>query len=578
MVIGGLAVILAGSVNVLACTSTIKTAVKDVATGLTWSGSEVTGASAYDTATVETFDSTATPNGTVSYYFFSNGTCTGTPSAAGGGQLKDLAPNSNTEGPLAAGSYAFQATYSDDTTYAGSTSACEPFTVTKAAPAVTTSVKDASGGATWTGSETLGASAFDTATVGPEQDSKVITGTVTYSFFDNGTCAGTASSKDTVTLSGGLVPNSSTEGPLGVSSYSFEASYSGDSNYAAATGSCEPLSVGKAVAVVTTWVKDASDGATWTGSEATGASAYDTATVGPEQDSAVITGSVTYSFFLNGSCTGTASSTDKVTLSGGTVPKSSTEGPLGAGSYSFLASYSGDSNYAAATGSCEPLSVGKAVVAVTTGVKAADGTAWTSSEPLGVSAYDTATVGPEQDSTLITGTVTYSFFLNGTCTLPASATDQVTLTGGTVPKSSTEGPLGAGSYSFVASYGGDNNYGAAAGKCEPFSVGQYTPVVTTVVDDAASGAAWSGFEATGASAYDTATVGPEQDDTLITGTVTYKFFPNGNCAVSGDASPITDVVTMTDGMVPNSSTEGPLGAGSYSFLASYSGDSNYAAA
>jgi len=588
LVIAGLAVILAGSVNVLACSSTITTAVKDAATGFAWSGSEVTGASAYDTAIVTTQDSTATPDGTVSYIFFpnGNGACTGTSSEAGGGKLNAnlTAPNSDTEGPLAAGSYAFQAEYSKDSTYARSTSSCETFTVKKAASVVTTSVKDASG-ATWSASDTLGAVAYDTATVGPEQDSKVITGNVTYSFFYNGICSGSPSSTDKVTMSGGTVPPSSNEGPLGVGSYSFEASYSGDSNYAAATGGCESLSVGKALPTVTTAVKDAASGAAWSGSETTGASAYDTATVGPEQDSQVITGTVTYSFFTNESCatTGDASPiTDTVTLSGGTVPRSSTEGPLGAGSYSFLASYSGDANYGPAIGSCEPLSVGKYTPAVTTAVKdAASGASWSGSEATGASAYDTATVGPEQDDTVITGTVTYSFFTNGSCATTGDAspiTDTVTLSGGTVPNSSTEGPLAAGSYSFLASYSGDANYGAAVGTCEPLSVGKYTPVVTTAVMDAANGAAWKGSEATGASAYDTATVGPEQDDTVITGTVTYSFFTNGSCASNGDAAPITDTVTMSGGTVPNSSTEGPLGAGSYSFLASYSGDSNYAPA
>ena len=107
-------------------TSSITTAVKDAATGLAWSGSEAIGASAYDTATVTTSDHTAT--GTVAYTFFTNGACSGTGTGAGGGALvSGAAPNSSTEGPLAAGSYAFQATYSGDSSYGGSTSACEPF-------------------------------------------------------------------------------------------------------------------------------------------------------------------------------------------------------------------------------------------------------------------------------------------------------------------------------------------------------------------------------------------------------------------------------------------------------------------
>jgi hypothetical protein len=71
-----------------------------------------------------------------------------------------------------------------------------------------------------------------------------ITGTVTYSFFTNGTCAAPADSTQTVTIAGGVVPNSSTHSNLAAGNYSFNASYSGDSNYAASGPSaCEPFNV-----------------------------------------------------------------------------------------------------------------------------------------------------------------------------------------------------------------------------------------------------------------------------------------------------------------------------------------------
>ena len=38
-------------------------------------------------------------------------------------------PNSNSQGPLAAGGYAFQAVYSGDANYTALTSGCEPFAV-----------------------------------------------------------------------------------------------------------------------------------------------------------------------------------------------------------------------------------------------------------------------------------------------------------------------------------------------------------------------------------------------------------------------------------------------------------------
>ena len=83
-----------------------------------------------DTSTVTPTPTGFTPTGSVTYTFFPTVACTDTGTAAGGGALVGGAPpNSNTQGPLAAGSYGFQATYSGDANYAGSTSTCEPLTV-----------------------------------------------------------------------------------------------------------------------------------------------------------------------------------------------------------------------------------------------------------------------------------------------------------------------------------------------------------------------------------------------------------------------------------------------------------------
>jgi hypothetical protein len=65
-------------------------------------------------------------------------------------------PNSSTESNLAAGSYSFQAAYSGDGNYSGSTGPCEPFTVaavvSKITPTGTTCSQFASGSASTQGS------------------------------------------------------------------------------------------------------------------------------------------------------------------------------------------------------------------------------------------------------------------------------------------------------------------------------------------------------------------------------------------------------------------------------------------
>src|SRR5262249_15789522 len=138
----------------------------------------------------------------------------------------------------------------------------------------------------------------------------------------------------TVTLTAsGAVPNSTTVGPLAAGSYSFQATYSGDANYAGSTGPCEPFSLGIPSTQTATTVFDAGTNAPWAGTESTGASAYDTSSVSGEQGGIVPTGTVAYTFFTNGSCQGSGTGAGTVTLdAAGNVPNSSTEHTLAAGS------------------------------------------------------------------------------------------------------------------------------------------------------------------------------------------------------------------------------------------------------
>src|SRR5262249_47783581 len=159
-------------------TSTTATTVFDAATNKAWSGTESTGSSAYDTATVTPSDG-FTATGTVSYTFFTNGSCQGAGSPAGTVTLDAAGDraHTNTEHALAAGNYSFQATYSGDSNYAGSTSPCEPFSVGQNSTTTSTTVFDATTNAPWSGSETTGASAYDTATISGQQDGIMPTGT-----------------------------------------------------------------------------------------------------------------------------------------------------------------------------------------------------------------------------------------------------------------------------------------------------------------------------------------------------------------------------------------------------------------
>jgi hypothetical protein len=495
-----------------------------------------------------------TPTGTVAFTFFANNTCTGAGTSAGTGTLSGGTATSSPEASLLAGSYSFEASYSGDTNYAPSTGSCEPLIVNQGTSATTTAVQ--LGGTTVT-SVPLGSTVTDQATVSGT-GAGTPTGTVTFTFFTNGTCTGTGSPAGTGTLASG-VASSSAEGPLSaVGSYSFQASYSGDSNYTGSTGNCEPFTVSKASTQTLTSVLS---GTTPVTSVALGTSVTDQATVSGT-GAGTPTGSVTFTFYANGGCTGTGTGAGTGTLASG-VANSAPSGSLAAGSYSYLAVYSGDGNYLTSTGSCEPFTVGQAnTVTVTTvqlGGMAVTGAA------LGSTVTDQATVTGTGAGTP-TGTVTFTFYSNGTCAGTGSPAGTGTLAAG-VANSGSEGPLLAGSYSFKAVYGGDSNYLGSTGACEPLTVNKAMSQTVTTVQQ--GGAAVTAV-ALGSSVTDQATVTGTGAGTP-TGTVTFTFFSNGTCAGTGASA---GTKSLSAG-VATSNAEGSLLAGSYSFQATYSGDSNY---
>jgi hypothetical protein len=351
--------------------TTITTTVFDAGTGVAWSGTESVGAAANDTSDVGGVQEGTPLTGTVTYTFFTNGGCDGEGTAQTVDIIDGAIPPSPSTLSLAAGSYSYEAVYNGDSNYAASpTGECEPFSVGTAPSSTSTVLDDAATNAPWTGDETTGAQAYDTSTVSGGIEGFTPTGTVMYTLFDNGTCTSPAQADSkahaiistlTVTLNpDGTVPNSATTSPLTPGNYSFDASYSGDSNYdPSGVSECEPFSVNDGPTTTTTVLKDATTGQDWAGTETAGATAYDTSTVSGAAGGIAPTGTVTYSYFTNGTCNGTPGSTHDVTLNpDGSVPISATTAPLVAGSYSFDAVYTGDDNYSAsAVSSCEPFTV-----------------------------------------------------------------------------------------------------------------------------------------------------------------------------------------------------------------------------
>lgn len=231
-----------------------------------------------------------------------------------------------------------------------------PASCTTLVPQLTTSLS--------TGSISVGGSVTDTATLSGVTNTAG--GSITFNVYSDSACTALVTSSSAFPVSGPGTYGPATLSGLASGSYQVQAVYTGDSNNAGATSACgsEPVSVGKLSSSISTQVFDANTNAPWSGSETAPAAAYDTTTItatGPTPS-----GTVTYTFFSNGACSGTGTSAGTVTLtSTGGVPNSNTESVLVSGSNSFQASYSGDSNYSPQQGTCEVFTVQAPPAAIT---------------------------------------------------------------------------------------------------------------------------------------------------------------------------------------------------------------------
>src|SRR5206468_2282381 len=253
--------------------------------------------------------------------------------------------------------------------------------------------------------------------------------------------------EDVTIGSGSVIPDSSATSALPAGSYSFQASWPGDSNYNSATATCEPLTVNKGSPTLSTVIVPASP-------VALGSTVHDTASFSSLTSGFPATGTVTYKFYGTGTCTGSLSTLfsgdgmQDVTIgSGSVIPDSSATSALPAGSYSFQASWPGDSNYNSATSDCEPLTVNKASTATATAIHLDPGHTVVTSVALGSTVHDKATVTATSTPFPITGTVQFRFSTAGCGGTFSNFGGPVSLASGTAESASTA-PLAAGSYAF----------------------------------------------------------------------------------------------------------------------------------
>src|SRR2546425_509904 len=85
-----------------------------------------------------------------------------------------------------------------------------------------------------------------------------------------------------------------------------------------------------------------------------------------------------------------------------------------------------------------------------------------------------------------TGTLTLAYFAaSSACAGASVGSGTVTLdASGVAHPSASQGPLSAGSYSFIAHYHGDPNYTATDSACEPLEETALTPTALTEIHNA----------------------------------------------------------------------------------------------
>jgi hypothetical protein len=235
------------------------------------------------------------------------------------------------------------------------------------------------------------------------------------------------------------------------------------------------------------------------------------------------------------------------------------------GTYNWVANYSGDANNMAAHSACgsESVVVGKAAPTIVT--TASDG------GPVGTQIHDTAQVSGGANPT---GTVTFFLYppSDQTCTNNENAgwVQKVTVPLGSNGSASSAGTpyttTEVGVYNWIAVYSGDSNNKGATTACtdEQVTVGKDPTSVTTAA---------SAGGVTGTVIHDSAKV---TGTFLPTGTVTFKLY--GPSATTCTGTPLFSSTETLDGTGSAVSASFSLTskAGTYNWVASYSGDTHSA--
>ncbi len=533
-----------GSMNI-ANVATNWSSVKFNATATTLSLTPTTGTHGLSqTATIQVTPAsgTGTPTGDVSI-LASGETAYGTPQVytlSGGGSVNALVNS------LPAGSYTVTAHYAGDTNFASSDSAPVPVTIGKEgiSPTLTPYLVTAAGAVTPTTTFTYGSGEIylDTEYVA-NSGNGTPSGSVNYTITQNGVALPGLTTKldtyGTTYLIAGppftnfyLVPNYATLTP---GTYALTADYSGDTSFYGGTIHS---------AFVVTKATPSVSFITGTAQIKSGGTATLNFTVATPTSATPASGTVTFTDTTTGTALGTG------TLSGGTVSFNTT-GITASGVNTITATYSGDSNYLAATPAALAVTVSSQTTTTTTLTPS------TTAPFVGTTVTLSAAVTP-----IPTTTAAVSFYDSGR--LLGSA--NVSTTTGIASLAVTG--FTAGSHSLTASYAGNATGSTSAGAYN-LSVAQNLTSINFSGGESSTYGQTVSFNAYIVRSPTTAGI----PAVPLTGVV--NFYDGGTSGtLIGSVTPVFGPGGSRYVATLNSST---LGLGSHTITAVYSGDANYAA-
>jgi hypothetical protein len=406
----------------------------------------------------------ASPTGSITFNLFdpSHSDCSGTPAftqtltVSGNGSYT----TTNAKPASTSGTWSWTVSYTGDDNNNGASSTCsqEKVLVGGATPSLTTTPS--------AGGTVDKVVLDDTATLSGGASP---TGSITFNLFDpsHSDCSGTPAFTQTLTVSGNGSYSTTNPTPAdNVGTWSWTASYSGDTNNNAASSACgqETVSVKAAPSLTTT------------------PSAGGTIGIVVLKDTAMISGgsqpggTIIFNLYdpQHASCSGTPAFTDTVAVADASAATTDPNPPNAPGTWRWTATYSGDANNNSASTTCgdETVSVAMAAPSLNT-TPSAGGSAGT------VVLNDTGTVsGGFQPS----GTIIFNLYdpQHADCSgTPAfSQTFTVSANGSFTTTNATPASM-AGTWSWTASYSGDTNNNAASSGCtqETVKVGSCTSVV-----------------------------------------------------------------------------------------------------